>query len=40
MWLSGRKLASNVRGLGSNPVSYTFFIFKIYYIILLEMDQP
>ena len=24
MWLSGRKLASRVRGLGWNPVSYTF----------------
>ena len=31
MWLSGRKLASRARGLGSNAVSYTFFIYYLLY---------
>ena len=28
-WLSDRELALRVRGLGSNPVAYTFFNFII-----------
>ena len=39
MWLSSRELGSCVKGLGSNPVSYTFLF---YYIILLgtQNDRP
>ena len=38
-WLSGRELASCVKGLGSNPVSYNFLF---YYIILLgtQTNRP
>ena len=40
MWLSGRNLALRVRGLGSNPVSYTFFIFNLLYYFTWNANRP
>ena len=42
MWLSGRKLASRVRGLGSNAVSYTFiyFLFIILFYLKRKLTDP